>query len=269
MKYSFFFCVFSSLASIFIGVNEAHASCPGLLSLPVTKPQLRGIARDAGITSSDPWREFEFFSLQSISIALNRSSLGPDETGPIPPLVFNGTSTTGRRFPSEDRAVATNGLFQNVIPDGYGAIGVLRQGSAPQSFNDSIFYEAKALTNRVLTLNYPVPPNSSEEPDVGGRFQIAGFIDALDNSPASFNATATPVLYFLTTFDVRIDPEVRASATFRNIALVQSYACNSIGGRGSIQMSVPNVLNPEVYFAAGQTPIELGPGASVQLAPLP
>lgn len=97
MKYSFFFCVFSSLASIFIGVNEAHASCPGLLSLPVTKPQLRGIARDAGITSSDPWREFEFFSLQSISIALNRSSLGLTKLARFLPLCLMGL-----RQPEED-----------------------------------------------------------------------------------------------------------------------------------------------------------------------
>ena len=268
-----------SIAAILLStVDVVQAECTALLDVQLTKPRLRGMARQAGI-QGDPWEEFEYWALRSIDKSIAANVIRENEMGPITPTIFNGNPPR-RRFFSEDRAIATDGRFQNVAPDGYGPLKMNRAAGPIipgliREFENSVFYEAKSLTNTTLTLSYPFSP-TAEEPDVEGRFQIAGLVDAVAKSPAGVAglplgiAPPIPYLFFLTTFDTRISPEIVSEASIREVALVHSYSCEVIGfGPNNFQMSEPLILNPDLFFALGWVPLEFANPGTVRFRPIP
>ncbi|NJO48359.1 MAG: hypothetical protein HC840_01440 [Leptolyngbyaceae cyanobacterium RM2_2_4] len=186
---------YSSLGCLALILGTASAglaqSCPGFIDVPLTKNRLNQIAAINGIPFNQIGKAFENFALATI-----------DPNAPIP--------SNTKRFPSTERGAATDGEFQNVIPDGIFPLTVKQPGAPDLIFNESVFYEAKALQPQSITPEYPVNPND-EDGDTG-RYQILGFLDALRNSPAGQGGTGIPALIFLTTSGVTVDFETRAEA---------------------------------------------------------
>lgn len=183
-------CAVGCFGAILGSASSARSqSCPGFVDTPLTKTRLNQIAAIQRIPFNRIGEAFENFALSTI--APNREI--PKNT---------------RRFPSDERGAATNGIFTNVIPDGVLPLTFQQLGAPAIVQPDSVFYEAKALQPTELIPEYPVNPQSGAEPVDSGRYQILGFLDALSNSPAGRGA-GIPAIIFLTTSGVTVGSTLR------------------------------------------------------------
>ena len=279
LKYIFgkFACRVLSAVKVFMRALPAQAQlCPGLEfdHAPVSKSELRGIAREGGITAEDPWQEFEYYSLLSVTQSLAEFVRFPDADFLDTPIIATGLSRN-RPFPSDERGGSTNGQFQTVFPDGYGLLTrtprLIPPGETEQTFADSVLYEVKALTNKMLTLEYPFDIPDPEDPEDAGKFQILGLMDAASETAASQAPRSLPIVAFLTTSDVSIGMDVLDFGYFNRVAIAQYISYNRFlfPTRAEIRMSAGIIRNPSVYTNIGQMPGELPPGKNVILSPVP
>ena len=113
------------------------------------------------------------------------------------------------------------------------------------TYPDSVFHESKAVRGTLLPPNYE-------------KYQILGFLDVLDRSPATAN-NENPAIVFLTTSDVRtISSKTIAEATNRDIGVWHSIGCEIAPPSGNLQMGKTELLNPIVYILPGRVPTGYG-----------
>jgi hypothetical protein len=158
------------------------------------------------------------------------------------PIPSNST-----KFFSQDRL--TKAGIANVQPDGVLPLVVVTPvGSA--SFANSVFSESKAVRPTYL------PPSYQD-------YQILGFLDALQNSPAG-NGSGVPAIVFMTTSDVKaISRKTRFEASRRRVAVLHTIACeipSTPGTANNLQLGGSTVENPEVYLFSFSVPLPVGPG---------
>ena len=165
-----------------------------------------------------------------------------------------------RPFPSEERGAATEGEFQNVFPDGYGSLTrtppSIPPGIPAKTFADSVLFEAKALTNRVLTLEYPFSPPDAEDPEERRKFQILGHLDAAANTAAAADTVSIPIVAFLTTADTTVGADAIQFAGTNRVAIAHYIPCKRwlFPTRAEMRMSTGEILNPGVYIGQGRDP---------------
>ncbi len=186
---------------------------------------------------------FESFALSTISGI------------PLFPIQPNSTP-----YASRAREAATNGDFRNVVPDGVLPLIVIRSPFDIRQYDNSVFYEAKAVSNSSLS-----PSEGS------GPYQILGLIDAARRSTPAGQVPddeEVPAVVFLTTSDVvPLSVDTRLIAYAAGVGLLHSIVCEPILSftPGALQLGPAELLDPEVYSDTGVTPGPVGPGAPDQL----
>lgn len=119
-------------------------------------------------------------------------------------------------------------------------------------YNNSIFYEVKALSGGLL------PPSYED-------YQILGFLDALSSSDAADVGRISAIIC-LTTTDVReISTKIRFEASVRRVGVWHSIACEIPGSFNNLQLVQASLSNPEIYILNLTFPESIGPGAPGRL----
>ncbi|MEH2197140.1 hypothetical protein [Nostoc sp.] len=219
--------------ALFIGVGATVSvtpfavqaqTCANSSQTPLTKSRLDQIATNQGIPLSQVGVKFERFAL---------STLKPGD-----PIASNR-----RLFPSPLRQIKVG--IGNVQPDGVVPLVVNLIPFFSFTYPDSVFYESKAVRGTLLPPSYE-------------KYQILGFLDVLDRSPATAN-NENPAIVFLTTSDVRtISSKTIAEATNRDIGVWHSIGCEIAPPSGNLQMGKTKLLNPIVYILPGRVPTGYG-----------
>ena len=148
---------------------------------------------------------------------------------PGPRMQFANT----KPFASKVREKQTNGRKLSVIPDGVAGASIGSQsplGALISTYPESTFIEVKAVKG-IITLKY-------------GQYQIEGMLDVLSQSQAARSTgddRAFPNMYFVTTGDTIIGPDVIAEATKLNILLWHSYV--AVHPTDDVQVLGPTCLN--------------------------
>jgi hypothetical protein len=217
-------------------------SCGDIFQLPVSKAQLNAIAANLGIVGEN-----------AVEKAFEKFSLGTIQGVPLNPIPENRTP-----FPSIAREAATGGRFKNVVPDGVLPLIVVKSPIEIRQYQNSVFYEAKAVTNDSL------PPSAGSDP-----YQILGFIDALRRStPAGQANDGVPAIVFMTTNDVvPLSWDTRLIAYGAGVSILHSIVCKPVlfAAPGTLQLGPAEVLVPESYLNTGNAPAPVGPGARADL----
>jgi hypothetical protein len=220
-------CVFA--LSFSLPANAVKPQCANPSNeIPLTKTRLNQIAAGASL-STTPEIAFERFTLRTIRPG-------------------NPVSPNNRNFRSPARD-ALEGI-PNVEPDGVATLTVVvLPNPIPQNYNDSVFYESKAVADSKLPPGYE-------------KSQILGFLDALGNSPAA-RAGENPAIIFLTTADVdELSPDTVALGSRRRIGVFHSIACELKNSPGMIRMGKAELTNPLAYLNTSRIPTGYGgPGA--------
>jgi hypothetical protein len=277
-------CVCVSIVSLFELLDGGVASAQNVNLVPlcpagtaaVTKPRLDQISRAQGFDPLNSWASFEHLAIRtfrdmvSIQAPIRRVSskagiqypdlLTPNTTppgGPIAPRI---------QFQSKLRRDNTGGGKSWVAPDGVSYLKAAENGVEIEQHPNSVFFEAKALNGRTITLDYP-PANfldgDIDEPLLSKpSYQILGMIDVLSNSSAKrLSAKTSPALMFLTTADVRIGGDVTSRATNLGVAVWHSILCEYSSTQpisrlnpAKLQMSSLAPLNTAVYLVGGWSP---------------
>ncbi|PIG95062.1 hypothetical protein [Gloeocapsopsis sp. IPPAS B-1203] len=205
-------------------------TCADRSQTPLTKSRLDQIATNQGITLSRVGVEFEEFALNTIRAG-----------NPVP--------QNNRLFPSPLRQAKAG--IRNVEPDGVVPLVVhIIPFLNPQTYADSVFYESKAVKGTLLPPSYE-------------NYQILGFLDVLDSSPARAEGE-NPAIFFLTTSDIhKISKKTIAEANRRDIGVWHSIACEVTPQSGDLQMGGFRLLNRSVYFWDGRVPTSYGGPGSI------
>ncbi len=242
--------------------------------MPVSKPRLDAIARSVGIDPALSWASFEHFALRThrddvfFNAAARQNASGAGSQYPV--NLIPNTTPPGMKpqilFESSERRDNTLGKKSWVAPDGMASLVVARNKVVTESYRNSVFYEAKALTNRTITLDYP-PANfaegdTDELPQTYPSYQILGMLDVLRRSePRKRGSQASPALMFLTTSDVKIGIDTRARASNYGVGLWHSILCEypqtqpvSRTNPVKLQMSQLVPLNSNLYLNSGWSP---------------
>ena len=206
-------------------INVPQLSCAGIGN-SLNNNQL--FARSASTILQDYRTAFEIFSL---------ASFGIQRTANIP---------TFQPIPSPDRRAFSGGKASSVIPDGIGSVTYIDANGVPQTFNNSVFYEAKTK----------VRVNQSTD-----DYQPVGYVDVLSRSPAAIRRNQLnsppypiPALFYLTPSSTRIGNDVIQRATAERVAIFQHIACDNPGGTLGTNDTVMGrgiPLNPQVYTSVG------------------
>jgi hypothetical protein len=154
----------------------------------------------------------------------------------------------GLTLPSQERDAATKGEYKGIVPDSISNLFYSRP-SGVQIFNESVFYEIKALKQSTL------PPSTSTH-------QITGYLDVVRRAPSA-QAGVPPALIFLTTGDVKgVGFKTRLRATSRRIWLEHAIACEvpNSGSPPLIQLGPVLIQNPELVILTGVLYVQSGPG---------
>lgn len=208
-------------------------SCGGRRQLPVTKAKLVQIASRVGI-------------VDNVELAFQNFALNTIRPGnPIP--------ENTKPFYSGEREIATDGVHRFVEPDGVLPLTVQLIPFGPeQTYVESVFYEVKAVGP-----GEHLPPSYSE-------YQILGFLDALDQSPAA-QAGEDPAIIFLTTSDVMpLSFDTHLEANYKGIGLLHAIVCEPVINLNNIlQLGPAKLVNPEIYgdILDPRFPGPIGPGA--------
>lgn len=145
-------------------------------------------------------------------------------------LKFAYPNTKPFLSPLRDRN--TGGRHLSVIPDGVAGASIGASGAMPMvttTYPESTFIEVKAVKG-TITLAY-------------GRHQIAGMLDVLSRSQAASSVgdnRAYPNLYFVTTADTVISPDVAQDGVKRKILVWQSYVLDV---KGRLVVAPPVCVN--------------------------
>ncbi|MGF1488184.1 MAG: hypothetical protein ACFBSE_13950 [Prochloraceae cyanobacterium] len=135
--------------------------------------------------------------------------------------------------------------IRNVVPDGVTELTVFNP--LPRIFNESIFYEAKAIRPGITNLE-PSYENS----------QILGFLDALGKTPAAI-ARENPAIVFINTADIsRISSATVNLATRQNIGVYHAIGCEITNSPGSLRIGRAELTNPQVYINTRRVPTNAG-----------
>jgi hypothetical protein len=157
-----------------------------------------------------------------------------------------------KRYPSPVRDSLTGGRFTNVVPDGVTPLVIRIFPVGGGTFNESVYYEVKAVSNTKLEPSYE---NS----------QIIGFLDALNGSDAKIRGE-NPAIVFITTSNViPLSPQTITAATRQNIGVFHSIACETSRTKNGVpQLTTSNAvnLNPVVYILRGLAPGDYGGNAN-------
>jgi hypothetical protein len=203
-------------------------TCANANQTPLTKVRLEAIASSLNITPALVELKFEAFANNTI----------------IPGLPIPSNST---KFFSQDRL--TKAGIAHVQPDGVLPL-VLVTPVGSVSLANSVFYESKAARSTYLPPSYQ-------------NYQILGFLDALQKSPAG-SSSGVPAIVFMTTADVKaISRKTRAVATLKRVAVLHTIACeipNTPATANNLQLGTATVENPEVYIFSLAAPLPVGPG---------
>jgi hypothetical protein len=230
MSYLQKLAIFISIATAINGITfKAQAQfCADPSQIALTKARLDAIAVDQGIPIGQAPLAFQNFALATI----RPGTLIPENK---------------RKFASPEREAKTGGKLKNVVPDGVLSLVFNPPFFPPEVYEDSVFYEVKALSGGLL------PPSYDE-------YQILGFLDALSRSDAGV-AGSVPAIIFLTTADVRqISAATVAEATFKNVGVWHSIGCEIPGNLNNLQLGQASLRNPEVYIFRLTFPESIGPG---------
>ena len=208
-------------------------TCANANQTPLTKVRLEAIANSLNINPNLVELKFEDFTRNTIIPGL--------------PIARNGT-----KFFSQARL--TKAGIANVQPDGVLPLVVVTPVGIA-SFANSVFYESKAVRPTYF------PPSYQD-------YQILGFLDALQNSPAG-RGSGVPAVVFMTTSDVKaISRKTRLEASSRRVAILHTIACeipNTPATANNLQLGSATVENPEVYFFSIAAPLPVGPGTPGRL----
>lgn len=148
---------------------------------------------------------------------------------PGPKINFANT----KRFPSKVRDALTNSRYSSVIPDGVAGASIGSKsplGALISTYPESTFIEVKAVKGKI-TRRY-------------GQHQIDGMLDVLSRSQAARSTgedRAFPNMYFVTTGDTIIAPDVVQEATRLNILLWLSFV--TVDPSNNVQVMPPVCLN--------------------------
>ncbi len=218
-----------TLISLFCCSATAQAqSCASSGQTPLTKVRLEAISNSLGIPPTLVELRFESFALNTIQPAF------------AIPRNF-------KKFPSPERAMKVG--IPNVQPDGVLPLVVVGL-SGSMTYEESVFYEAKTARSTLLPPSYQ-------------RYQIRGFLDALQSSPAGVGGLGVPAIVFMTTSDVRvISKKTRLLGTLKGVGILHTIACEVPGALPSQNLQLGNaaVVNPELYLLRGISPLPVGSG---------
>ena len=102
-------------------------------------------------------------------------------------------------------------------------------------------------------------------------YQILGFLDALEHSPAGSEGSFVPAIVFMTTSDVKpISKKTRLLATVKGVGILHTIACEIPGvlpTDNNLQMGEAIVVNPEVYILNISFPFPTPPGSLGRVRP--
>jgi len=230
MNYLQKFAIFIGIATAINGITfKAQAQfCADASQTALTKARLDAIAANQGIPVGEAPLAFQNFALATIR--------------PGTPIPENK-----RKFASPEREAKTGGKLKNVVPDGVLSLMVYPPLFPPEEYQDSVFYEVKALSGGLL------PPSYDD-------YQILGFLDALNRSDAGV-AGRIPAIIFLTTADVRqISAATTREAFFKGVGVWHSIGCEITGSFNNLQLGQASLRNPEVYIIRLTFPEFIGPG---------
>lgn len=128
----------------------------------------------------------------------------------------------------------------------------------PLSTRIVYFYESKAARSTRLPPSYE-------------RYQILGFLDALQYSPAGSVGSFVPVIVFMTTSDVKaISAKTRLRAFGKGVGILHTIACEIPGVQiteDNLQLGEPIVVNPEVYIVNTSFPFPVSSGVPGRVRP--
>lgn len=196
---------------------------------PLTAARLQQIAARTPLSTPSAAIAFERFALRTIR--------------PGNPIRPNSIS-----FNSPARDAVED--IPNVVPDGAIALNVIViPNPFPRTYENSVFYEAKAVANTKL------PPSYENS-------QILGLLDALGGSDAAI-AGENPAIIFMTTSNVdEISPDTTILAARRRIGVFHAIACELKNNPGMLRMGKAELTNPTAYINPGRIPTGAGgPGA--------
>ncbi len=229
--------LFLGIAAASVGfplISQAQ-TCVSSAQTPLTKARLDAIGAAQGIASAQIPLRFEDFA---------RNTIRPGQ--PIP--------KNNNKYPSPERQARVG--IANVVPDGVLPLVVIAPPSPPARYEESVFYEVKAVKNTYL------PPSYEQH-------QIRGFLDALSRSNAA-RAEEVPAIIFLTTADInKISARTSFIATTKGVSVWHAIACEipSAPSSNNLQLGTAVLTNPLVYvgkLAGGKLriPGPIGPGGS-------
>ncbi|PSB22073.1 hypothetical protein C7B65_01280 [Phormidesmis priestleyi ULC007] len=233
------FLFLGTFSSLVLSAAVSHGqSCANSDQVPLTKVKLEEIASAVGIGTNDVELRFEDFALETVRPGL-----------PIP--------HNNRFFFSADRRAKAG--IANVVPDG--VIPLITITAIPlKTFihSNSVFYESKAVRRTRLPPSYQ-------------KYQILGFLDALEHSPAGSEGSFVPAIVFMTTSDVKaISKKTRLLATVQGVGILHTIACeipDVLPTENNLQMGAAIVVNPEVYILNISFPFPSPPGSPGRVRP--
>lgn len=227
-------------------LNTPSLSCEGI-GEPLSKAQIRARKPANANPRKDITALFEQF-------VINQAAADPNTS-----LKKNVFEQGGDRFPSAFRKSKGK---PNVEPDLVGSVfvSIVENGQVVETitYEKSFFADAKLVESSTTA---PVKFSRSYS-----KYQLAGFIDVLRDSPAGVSLrtqppvrAALPLLTIISSSDGRIQPNLVKFANDNKVSLRQSIACNNAAGtlgKNDLQIGKSILINPELSVSVGDSPNE-------------